>query len=152
MNYKGNRSCSSEDDNYTYLLIYLLTSSMQQSPSREANHFSDSQEILRILWNPKVHYRIHKCPPTVPILSQNDPVQNPTSHFLKTHLNIIFPSMPGSPKWSLSFRSPHQNPKYASPLPIRATFPAHLILLGFITRTILGVEYRSLSFSLCIKN
>jgi hypothetical protein len=29
--------------------------------------------------------------------------------------------------------------------PIRATCPAHLILLNFITRTILGEEYRSLS-------
>ena len=34
-----------------------------------------------------------------PILSQIDPVHTPTSHFLKTHLNIIHPSMPGSPKW-----------------------------------------------------
>jgi len=33
--------------------------------------------------------------------------------------------------------------------PIRATCPAHLILLYFITRTILGERYRSLSFSLC---
>ena len=34
--------------------------------------------------------------------------------------------------------------------PIRATCPAHLILLDFITRTILGEEYRSLSSSLII--
>jgi hypothetical protein len=33
--------------------------------------------------------------------------------------------------------------------PISATCPAHLILLDFITRTILGEEYRSLSSLLC---
>ena len=90
-------------------LTYLLTYSMEQSPSWEPNRFAASQEIPRILWNPKVHYRIHKCPPPVPIPSQLDAVHNPTSHFLKTHLNIILPSTPGSPHWSLSLSSPHQN-------------------------------------------
>ena len=90
---------------------------MQQSSFWEANRFSASQEIHHILWNPKVHYRIYKCPPHVSILSQLDSVHTHTSHFLNIHLNIIVPSKPGSPKWSLSFRVPNQNSVYAFPLP-----------------------------------
>ena len=47
----------------------------------------------------------------------------PTSHFLQIQLNIIHPSMPGSPKWPLSLRFPYQNPEYASPIPHMCYMP-----------------------------
>jgi len=100
-----------------YQKNYILTSSMEQSPSWQANWFSASQENPHILWNPKVHYRIRKCLPPVPILSYVNPVHTPTSYFLKIHLNTILPSMPGSPKRSLYLRFLHQNPVHTSPLP-----------------------------------
>ena len=78
----------------------LLTYSMVQSPSWEANWFAASQEIPRILWNPKVHYRIDKRPPPLPVLGQPNSVHIPTSHLLEIHPNIIHPSTPRSPQWS----------------------------------------------------
>ena len=144
---------SSETNNYityllTYLLTYLFTYSMVQSPSWEANRFAASQEIPRISRNPKVHYRTHKRPPPVSILGQPNSVHIPTSHLLENHPNIIHPSTLRSPQWSHSLRFPHQDPIHPLSSPIRATCPAHLILLDFITRTILGEEYKSFSSSL----
>ena len=92
------------------MYTYLLTHSMVQSPSWEANWFAASQEIPRISRNPKVHYRTHKRPPTVSILGQPNPARIATSHLLEVHPNIIHSSMPRPPQWSLSLRFPHQDP------------------------------------------
>ena len=96
-------------------LTYLLAYSMVQSSSWEANWFAASQEIPRISRNPKVHYRTHKRPPPISILDPLNPVHNPTSHLLGIRPNIIHPSTPRSPQWSLSLRFPHQHPIH-SPL------------------------------------
>jgi len=61
---------------------------MERSPYREANRFSTSQEILRILWKLTVYHHVHKCPPLVPILNQIDPV-HVHDHFLKIHFKNI---------------------------------------------------------------
>jgi hypothetical protein len=95
---------------------------MQYSPSWESNRLTVSQEISCVLCSMKFHYRIHKSPPPVAILSQLNPFHSP-SHFLKIQLNVILPSTPGSPKWSYSFMFPHRNPVYTSLLPPDALIP-----------------------------
>jgi len=73
---------------------------MEETPSIEANRFSASQEIPRILCCPKCHYRIYKCPSPVPIVSQLVSFHAPRSHFLSIHFTISLPSKHLSSYWS----------------------------------------------------
>ena len=122
---------------------------MVQSPSCEANWFAASQEIPSILWNPNVHYRTHKRPPPVSILNQHNPVHITTSHLLKIHPNIIHHLHLGLHSGLLPSGFPSKTLYTTLSLPILATCPGHLILLDFVTRTILVEEYKSFSSSFC---
>ena len=121
----------------TFLVTYLLAYLLHREESFLRNtQFAVSQKIRRNLWNPKNHYRIHKCPPTVSIMSQLNPIHSPTSHFLKTYLIIIFPFMRGSTQWSLPLRFPHQRPVHVSPLPRKQYMPRPSHSSRFYNRTI----------------
>ena len=106
----------------------LLTYSMVQSPSWEANWFAASQEIPQISRNPKVNCRTHKRPPPVSILGQPNPVHIPTSHFLEIHPSIIHLGLPSG---LLSSGFPSKTLYTPVSSPIRATCAAHLILTKY---------------------
>ena len=118
----------------TYLLTYLLTPWCRVLLEKVTG-MQLVKKFTAFFWNPKVHYRTHKLPSPVPVLGEPNPAHISTSHLLEIHSNIIHPSTPKSPQWSLSLRFPHQDPIRPLSSPIRATCPAHLILFDFIYGT-----------------
>ena len=106
-----------------------------------------SQEIPRILWNPKVHYRIHKCPTPVPISSQINPVHAFPSHFPNITFNIIAHICLGFP--SCLFPPHVSAPKSCPPVPHTCYIPRPSLFLDTITRKLFAKHYKSYSYSLC---
>jgi hypothetical protein len=103
------------------LFIYLLA---PWSSPWEANMFSTSQEISRILWKGSLPHL--NDPTTVPNLSQLDPAHTPTSHFLKILL-ILSSHLLLGPSSGL-FHSGFPTRTLYVPLlfPVRTTCPTYL--------------------------
>ena len=87
---------------------------MKQSTFWEANRFSASQEIARILWNPKVHYRIRTF---IPYSERQLHRQRPHDTSSRSILILSSNLRLGFPSGLFPSVFPHQNPVSTSPLP-----------------------------------
>jgi hypothetical protein len=66
---------------------------MELNPSQEAANCGATQELPRILWNPKVHYHVQKSIPPASILRQTKPVNTTPSYPFKIQFKIIIPPL-----------------------------------------------------------
>lgn len=74
-----------------------------QSSYGEANGRSVARQIPYILWNKKVHYRVHNSSPLYLILRQTNQIHNIALYFLRSHFPIPS-STPRSLRWHCSIR------------------------------------------------
>jgi hypothetical protein len=78
------------------------------TPAWKATSSSASQEIVRNLFNPKLHCRVHNILSPAFILSQTNPLHAFACYF-KDPFYYYPPIQPSSFSSSLSFSSSHQN-------------------------------------------
>jgi hypothetical protein len=83
-----------------HLLTYART---EMTPSWEAANCEATRELPSILWNPEVHYRVHKSPLHVPILSLISTIHTIPSYLSEIHFNIVHPPMSWFSQRSVSF-------------------------------------------------
>lgn len=132
---------------------FWLDNSMDHSRSWEANSSSVGKKtkISRILWNLKVHYRLHISPPPAPILRQINTIHAHKPYWNEIHFNII-PIYSWFPTWSLSFWFTRQNSACMSVLPpMRSTCLTHLILLNLISTLSKTVQNSIKKLPVCLE-
>ena len=133
------------DQNSYQLHIHNFT---EQYPSWEAV-FVTCTETPIILRYTKIHYQFQRV--LSMILSWARWVQFMLAFPVSLRLMLIFSSHVGLVCASglLPLGFPIKTPHTPLLFHILATWPSHLIILDFITRTIMGEKYRSLSSLLC---
>ena len=132
-----------------YLLTYLITYSMKQSPSWEANRFTTSQEIPPCYGTCRFITAFSSVRHLS--LSWASLIQSISPHLTSwRYILILFSHLLLGPPSSPFPSGFHNKTLYTRLLfTIRATCSANFILLNLITRTLLGEQCRSLISSLC---
>jgi hypothetical protein len=108
---------------------------MELSLPWEEDSWAATQQFLRISRSPKAHYRVHKSPPLVPILSQINPPHTTPSYLSTINFTFIIHLYLGFPSDLFPSGFPTKILYAFLFLFIRATCPTHLIDLILFTWT-----------------
>jgi hypothetical protein len=122
---------------------------MKLSPSWEAASRSATQEFPNILWNPKVHYCVHKCLHWSRSWARW--IQSIPSHPISLRSILIISTYLHLCLLSGVFRSCFPTKIVYAFLfyHMRDKFPSHFFSLDLIILITIGEEYKFWSFSLC---
>jgi hypothetical protein len=99
----------SQQCNKRNVVIRLAHSLIELRPSWEADNCAATQELPRMLWNPKVHCPVQKSPLLVPIFSQINPIHTIPSYlskWVRCHHGVTRPQVADGgdalPLWRIS--------------------------------------------------
>jgi hypothetical protein len=110
---------------------------------------SATKQSPSVLWNPKVHRRVHNSPPPVPILSQINPIYILLTYFAKINFSIVLPSTTRSSECSLPCRPANENSLLISHLPHARYMPRPSQIPWLDHLVIFSEGHKCWSSSLC---